>query len=684
MPPKTDYLVQAKGAAHWKTLGPFDRREEGERAFEQAVEQDGVSYGRLLAGRHGEDGEITYEVLRVFWLAGSEHKDLTGEVSGSARPIAGPAQPVARGELAAARGELEPRSSSLGHLANLKAAISVVSDKVVHYEPGQFSAWPANSGAQAWQWGDEILIGFFNAVYEEKEGHNWAPPSRLLLARSTNGGENWSSTEANFGGPGPAPGNIDFTHPDFALRIFDETESFFISYDRGRTWPGPYRFGDLLQDSPVAGDEFSSRTDYIANSSNQAFFFMSSRREIIFTEDYTYMAKTDDGGASFDFVSFVDPFDIDRNVMPSTVRVGEAELVTCTRRKDNNSYWVECYRSNDNGASWSSLGQVDGTGDNNGNPPALVRLANGYLVCVYGVRQRQGTSRISAKVSADDGRTWSVEHRLRDDFVGPDAFGDVDLGYPRAFVRPDGKIVSVYYWATASRPEQHIAATIFQLPPQRSVEIGQWVRGLTHEKGLGSNRLLLFTVHYVEKGSRFKDPKSVRYGGQTMTKLLERDQEEKGKQTYIAVFYLKEDDIQKSMGDGFQVNWEPNRPDNWEASSVFLTNVSQADSFGDRDTAATRSGNQLACDTFTSVAAGDAVILAGTVRKRGMFTLHNGFLKADEFNLTRGGVRPDGDGVVGHRSVTETSDQQGLMEHTDPGTMVLACVRVHQLEAIVV
>jgi hypothetical protein len=109
-------------------------------------------------------------------------------------------------------------------------------------------------------------------------------------------------------------------------------------------------------------------------------------------------------------------------------------------------YWIEAYGSNDNGASWSSLGQVDSTGEQNGNPAALVRLPNGYLVCVYGVRQRGGTSRISAKVSDDDGRNWSLEHRLRDDYVGPDAFGDVDLGYPSAFVRPDGAIV------TAARP----------------------------------------------------------------------------------------------------------------------------------------------------------------------------------------------------------------------------------------
>lgn len=467
----TQYLVQAKKVSRWETLGPFEEQEEGDQAFRQILEQHEVTYARLLGSGRSADGEPFYQVLRVFQRRQSGQAAKASEL---ARPVVRAAiTPAAPDESELERPQL-PRQ-----LESLQTSVNVLSHNVVYYQPGEFSAWPANNGGQAWHWGNEILVGFLNAVYEEKEGHNWAPPSKLMLARSTDSGETWTSTDVNFGGPGPAPGSIDFAHPDFALRVRDQNESYYISYDRGHTWPGPYGFGELFEDSPVAGDEFTSRTDYIANSSNQMFFFMSSRREFLFTEDYSYMAKTDDGGANFDFVSFMDPFDIDRNVMPSTVRVSDTILVSCTRRKDRNSHWIECYRSNDNGESWSSSGQVDSTGEKNGNPPALVRLANGGLVCVYGVRQRQGTSRISAKVSSDNGSTWSPEQRLRDDYVGPDAFGDVDLGYPRAFVRPDGKIVTVYYWATLSRPEQHIAATVFQVVQQPAFEAGQTSNSVT-------------------------------------------------------------------------------------------------------------------------------------------------------------------------------------------------------------
>lgn len=65
-----------------------------------------------------------------------------------------------------------------------------------------------------------------------------------------------------------------------------------------------------------------------------------------------------------------------------------------------------------------------------------------------------------ATFSADNGRTWGNERVLRDDYQR-DSYGDPDLGYPRAFVRPDGKVVVTYYWATKDLPHHHIAATIW-------------------------------------------------------------------------------------------------------------------------------------------------------------------------------------------------------------------------------
>jgi len=39
--------------------------------------------------------------------------------------------------------------------------------------------------------------------------------------------------------------------------------------------------------------------------------------------------------------------------------------------------------------------------------------------------------------------------------------GTWDLGYTRSVQRPDGKIVTIYYYNTVENPEQHIVATIW-------------------------------------------------------------------------------------------------------------------------------------------------------------------------------------------------------------------------------
>ena len=36
-----------------------------------------------------------------------------------------------------------------------------------------------------------------------------------------------------------------------------------------------------------------------------------------------------------------------------------------------------------------------------------------------------------------------------------------DIGYTRTVQRPDGKVVTMYYYTTKEIPEQHIAATIW-------------------------------------------------------------------------------------------------------------------------------------------------------------------------------------------------------------------------------
>jgi len=53
------------------------------------------------------------------------------------------------------------------------------------------------------------------------------------------------------------------------------------------------------------------------------------------------------------------------------------------------------------------------------------------------------------------GATWGEELILRKDA------GAWDLGYPRTVQRPDGRIVTIYYYNDAQEQDRYIGATIW-------------------------------------------------------------------------------------------------------------------------------------------------------------------------------------------------------------------------------
>jgi hypothetical protein len=248
------------------------------------------------------------------------------------------------------------------------------------------------------------------------------------------------------------------------MRIKKEPEQFWYSYDRGHTWKGPHNFGELMKHPKLKGKEFTARTDYIVNGRDECLIFLSATPGQS-GRDFTFTARTTNGGKSFDFVSWiVPPTDPHRGVMPTTVRCSETRLVTAIRRRlgsGGKPCWVDAYVSKDNASSWSFVSKVGDAGVWNGNPPAMVRMKDGRLCCVYGNRSRK---QMIARFSGDEGVTWGPEIILRDDFE-VDSFDDRDFGYPRVVQRPDGKLVAIYYWATKERPQHQIAATIWRQEP---------------------------------------------------------------------------------------------------------------------------------------------------------------------------------------------------------------------------
>lgn len=348
----------------------------------------------------------------------------------------------------------------------------------IYGEPGRFGGWPANHGI--WNWGDEILVGFSAGYYKDlgptRHNIDRDRPETHLLARSRDGGETWTiedpskqgvligaagmrhgtlPTDVHEAEPIDCQGGIDFTNPNFAMtcRMAGTgagQSRFYYSYDRGKTWKGPFKLPNMGQPGIAA------RTDYIVNGPHDCFLFLtaakSNRRE-----GRVICARTTDGGKSWNLVGAIGPEPKGYSIMPSTVRLGPTTFVTTIRclveGDPKRKSWIEAWRSDDLGKTWTFLNEpVTDTGE--GNPPALLKLADGRLCLTYGVRA--APYRMAAKLSSDGGQTWGKEIVLRDDG------GNRDLGYPRSVQRPDGKVVTIYYfWDKKSGPERYIAATIW-------------------------------------------------------------------------------------------------------------------------------------------------------------------------------------------------------------------------------
>jgi hypothetical protein len=351
----------------------------------------------------------------------------------------------------------------------------------VYKVPGRYAGWPANYGI--WNWGDEIVTGFTLGHHDIAGGFHARDRDQPIVtfqSRSLDGGETWSNIEAPLlapGGegisadehmnnpkwplagrinpPGPHPGDTDFTHPDFAMLcartgLVTGAESYFYtSTDRCQSWEGPFTlpmFGEL---------GIAARTDYLIDGSQSATLLLSSTKPDG-EEGRVFCARTENGGRSFKFVSWLREEPEGFDIMPASVRVDRGGILTAlrTRGAEGDADAIDLMRSDDNGQTWRQISTPTSDTGTGGNPPAMIQLSDGRICLTYGYRD--APSGMRAVLSDDDGESWGAEIVLRDDG------GSHDIGYPRSVQRSDGSVVTVYYYTDSPDGDRYIAATIWK------------------------------------------------------------------------------------------------------------------------------------------------------------------------------------------------------------------------------
>jgi len=231
---------------------------------------------------------------------------------------------------------------------------------------------------------------------------------------------------------------------------------------------------------------------------------------------------------------------------------------------------------------------------------------------------------------------------------------------------------SYYYVVTATDTSLNESANSGQVSarPQPSPIVGilgSWVTGTTHAKEAGYNRALVFVAH-TKGGTNTPNLTGVTYGGQSMTKIIDRNISSGTNRAYVAAFILNEAGINAATNTTFTPTWT-NAPTSITYTSVFLQNVNQTTLVG-----ATASNGLTSVSTISTsslaTSNGDMVIEDAASSLAGTYSVTTGW--TNDIDLSVSGY----DGMNGHKPATGASETPSVTQASGNHVLIGFVVKI--------
>jgi hypothetical protein len=202
----------------------------------------------------------------------------------------------------------------------------------------------------------------------------------------------------------------------------------FRSTDGGKTWSKPY---DTLVNSPHGPIQLADGRLLYAGKD-------------LWRGGRVGVCESADDGQTWKWLADIPvrPGDEAKNYHElHAVETRSGRLIAQIRNHNNadKGETLQC-ESTDGGKTWSVPHAIGVWG----LPSHLLRLRDGRLLMTYGYRRKPHGNQ--ARVSVDDGATWSEPLTLSDDGISG------DLGYPSTVQLADGSLLSVWYERPADSP----------------------------------------------------------------------------------------------------------------------------------------------------------------------------------------------------------------------------------------